>query len=536
MVEPRSGCCAADPPHIACEQVTQCVQLSAAHGNSLSVAADAGLYVPTPAQQGPLTAGRGIAVTVDTPTSTSTVAVRASTDAGNALSFGADGGLYLPASGADGIAAAADTATVALELTAGTLSAQATISAAADNLLTVDGGGLYAPAADLDPSALVSADPGNSLTVGADGGLLAGDRNQPGPGPGLYTDAQGSMAVGAGPAVTVTDTVTLVVSADAGNRAALLPDGLHVPASTVDTGPTATSDTPTVDLDLAGGRLTGAAVVSTEAGNVLAVRGDGLFVAAGAPLPPPAGLVSGDAANRLTIGTDARLHIPAAASARPGAGGGLVYDAVNTQLLKLAPGPGMAAGVKTAVTLSTDVGNGLSFGADGGLKYGGSAAASRRVAMTGKVLASPSLFTHIITPNSFATYPLASWSGRTGPLWVGVPFGHQVSGADHSIIIDEDGLYKATMTMSYQWTGGGTQFAFIATVTTLGGTSQRMGGYAYCTSSDDGPTRHSIQRWTGKGRLSAGDKVYYALGAGAAAGSMTLSFQRIIIVLEKIGA
>ncbi|MFJ1607054.1 hypothetical protein ACIOHS_27330 [Streptomyces sp. NPDC088253] len=348
-----------------------------AGGSNLLQAGPDGLYVECADVRGCISAGDG--ATYD-PT-TGVVSAHISGDAGNTTSIGTDGGLYSTA--APTALQEVDTATVDLSLT-GTGTAGDPFQVSADvildptppqggtNLLQEGPGGLFVECADVrtcfsagdgaayDPatgeiSARLSADAGNAVSFGADGGLYAptggggggtvvtaGDTTtadnsvtgtgtagdpyvvttnvivdpvppaggsnllQAGP-DGLYVecaDVRGCFSAGDGAAYDpVTGGISARLSADAGNTTVFGADGgLYTPAAST---ALQAADTNTVDMTVTGTGTSGdpyqvaADVIVAPEPNGLEETPTGLLVAP-----------SADAGNQLAFGADGRLFVP----------------------------------------------------------------------------------------------------------------------------------------------------------------------------------------------------------------------------------
>ena len=374
-------------------------------GSNLLEAGPDGLYVECADVRTCFSAGDGAAYDP----ATGEISARVSADAGNTTVIGGDGGLYTPASST--AVQATDTPSVDVTVSGtGTAGDPYDVSATVrldpappgggSNLIEEGPDGLYVECADVrtcfsagdgatyDPgtgefSARLSADAGNTVAFGSDGGLYAagggggapsvvtagdtvtanntvtgtgaagdpyvvttdvivdpappaGGTNLLQSGPdGLYVecaDVRSCFSAGDGAAYDpVTGEISARVSADAGNTTVLGGDGgLYTPASSTSLQ---AADTPTVDVTVTG---TGAA-------------GDPFQVAAAVildPAPP------GGGSNLIEEGPDGLYVECADVRTCFSAGDGATYDPATGEF---------------SARLSADAGNGMTFGADGGL-------------------------------------------------------------------------------------------------------------------------------------------------------------------------
>ncbi|MEU2487034.1 hypothetical protein ABZ593_20800 [Streptomyces sp. NPDC012617] len=241
---------------------------------------------------------------------TGVIEARVSADAGNAMEFGADGGLYAPAGGA-----AEPTVVEAGE------------STTVDN--TVTGTGTTADPYVVTSSVILDpAPPGGGsqlIQSGPDGLSLE------------CADVRGCFSAGDGAAYDpATGIITARVSTDAGNTTAFGSDGgLFTPAGAGGGEPTAleVTDSPTLDLTMSG---TGTAADPYDITGVVVLD----------PAPP------GGGSNLLQAGPDGLFLECEQVRGCLVAGDGAAYDST--------------AGEVTA-RLSTDAGNRVEFGSDGGL-------------------------------------------------------------------------------------------------------------------------------------------------------------------------
>ncbi|MFF3654866.1 hypothetical protein [Streptomyces olivochromogenes] len=374
-------------------------------GTNLLEAGPDGLFVECADVRTCFTAGDGAAYN---PT-TGEISARLSADAGNTTVFGGDGGLYTAAASTD----LQGTDTTSIDVTvsgSGTAADPYDVSAAVildstppgggSNLIEEGPDGLYVECADVrtcfsagdgaayDPasgeiSARVSADAGNTVVFGADGGLYsagggggtptvvtAGDTTtanntvsgtgtagdpyvvttdvivDPAPpaggtnllqvGPdGLYVecaDVRGCFSAGDGAAYDpATGEISARLSADAGNTTVFGADGgLYTPAAST---ALEAADTPTVDVTVTG---TGTAADPYQVAAAVILD----------PAPP------GGGANLLEEGPDGLYVECADVRTCITAGDGAAYT----------PGTG-----EVEARLSTDAGNQVAFGTDGGL-------------------------------------------------------------------------------------------------------------------------------------------------------------------------
>ncbi|MFD3612386.1 hypothetical protein ACFWXA_30830 [Streptomyces atroolivaceus] len=347
-------------------------------GTNLIESGPDGLYVECADVRTCFTAGDGI----DYDQTTGEIAAQISTDAGNTTVIGGDGGIYTPA-GSTAVEAADTPSIDATVSGTGTAADPYQVSAAVildpappgggANLLEAGPDGLYVECADVrqcfsagdgaayDPatgeiSARVSADAGNTVVFGADGGLYSpgGGGGTPsvvtaGDTPTANNTVSGTGAAGS-PYVVSTDVI--LDPAPPGGGANLLeagPDGLYVECADVRQCFTAGDG---AAYDPATGEIS--ARVSADAGNTTVIGGDGGIYTpapagtalqaadtstlnatvtgtgtAGSPFVvsgdvivapedngveiTPAGLLvapSADAGNRLAFGADDRLYVP----------------------------------------------------------------------------------------------------------------------------------------------------------------------------------------------------------------------------------
>ncbi|WP_327415392.1 hypothetical protein [Streptomyces sp. NBC_01233] len=371
-------------------------------GTNLLASGPDGLYVECAQVRTCFTGGDGIAYDE----ATGEIAALLSADAGNTTVFGTDGGLYTPA--ASTALQAADSPSVDVTVSGtGAAGDPYEVSAVVildpappgggSNLLESGPDGLYVECADVrtcftagdgiayDPAtgeiaAQLSADAGNTTVFGTDGGL--------------YTPAA-STALQAADSPTVDVTVTgtgaagdpyevaaavILDPAPPGGGSNLLEagaDGLYVECADVRTCFTAGDG---IDYDPATGEI--AAQLSTDAGNTVAFGTDG-----GLYVPPGSGtaLQGGDtptASNTVTgtgaagdpyvVSTDVVLD-----PAPPGGGSNLLEAGPDGLYVECADvrtcftaGDGAAYTAGTGeieARLSTDAGNLVEFGTDGGL-------------------------------------------------------------------------------------------------------------------------------------------------------------------------
>lgn len=358
-----------------------------AGGTNLLTAGPDGLYVECADVRGCLSAGDGAAYDP----ATGEITARVSGDAGNTTTIGSDGGLFTPA-GSTAVEAA-DTNTVDTIITGSGATGDPYQVAAAvildpappgggSNLLQESPDGLYVECADVrgcfsagdgagyDPAtgeitARLSADAGNTVAFGSDGGLYAaggggstptvveggdtptaqntvtgsgsaadpyvvttdvvldptppqGGTNLIGSGPeGLFlecADVRGCLSAGDGITYDpATGEIAAKISGDAGNTTTIGADGgLYTPA-----GSTAlqAADTNTVDISVNGTGAAGDPYV-VEADVILAPTPNGVEAGADGLLVAP----SADTGNRLAFGADGRLFVPPVAPPEVGCG------------------------------------------------------------------------------------------------------------------------------------------------------------------------------------------------------------------------
>ncbi|MER7841675.1 hypothetical protein ABTY98_38770 [Streptomyces sp. NPDC096040] len=349
-------------------------------GTNLIGSGPEGLYVECADVRGCISAGDGASYDP----ATGVVEARVSTDAGNSVAFGSDGGLYAPpaSGGAPSVVTAGDTNTANNSVT-GTGAAGDPYVVTTDvivdpappaggtNLLSAGPDGLYVECADVrqcftagdgaayDPatgeiSARVSADAGNTTTIGADGGLYTpagataleaadtptvdvtvtgsgatGDPYQvaaavildptpPGGGSNLLQESPGGLFVecadvrqcfsaGDGAAYDpATGEISARLSTDAGNTVAFGSDGgLYAAAGSGTPTALQAGDTNTVDTTVTG-TGTAADPYVVEADAIVAPEPNGLEATATGLLVAP----SSDEGNQLSIGGDGRLFVP----------------------------------------------------------------------------------------------------------------------------------------------------------------------------------------------------------------------------------
>lgn len=249
---------------ITCEEVTDCVDISADAGNALELRGD-GLY----ATGGGSTYTFSDTASVDLTLTGSDVTadVLLSADAGNIIEERVDG-LYATGGGASFITSVTDTASVDLTVTAGALTADVEISATGGNQVSIAGDGLLVPKA----AGLTVTD-----TASVDLTLTAGD---------LSADVE--------------------ISATANNQVSIAGDGLLVPKAA---GLTVT-DTASVDLTLTSGALSADVEISADEGNLASIKADGIFVPQGMYQLGPVV----EYATSLTTETDVTVSINASAA------------------------------------------------------------------------------------------------------------------------------------------------------------------------------------------------------------------------------
>ncbi|MCX4609378.1 hypothetical protein [Streptomyces mirabilis] len=376
-----------------------------AGGTNLLATGSDGLYVECADVRGCFSAGDGAAYDPVT----GEITARVSGDAGNATVIGGDGGLYTPASST--AVQASDTPSIDVTVSGtGTAGDPYDVSAAVildpappgggTNLVNEGSDGLYVECADVrtcftagdgatyDPAtgeiaARPSTDAGNVVTFGTDGGLYA-----TGGGGGAPTVVQAGDTTTANNTVSGTGTagdpyvVTTDVIVDAAPPAGgtnLLqtgPDGLYVECADVrgcfSAGDGAAYDPATGEIS---------ARLSADAGNTTVFGGDGglytpaastALEAADTPTVDATVTGTGTAADPYQVAADVILD-----PAPPGGGSNLLQEGPDGLYVE-------CADVRTCITardgaaytpgtgevearLSTDAGNQVAFGTDGGL-------------------------------------------------------------------------------------------------------------------------------------------------------------------------
>lgn len=220
-----------------------------------------------------------------------TAVVKRSTDAGNTLTVGSDGALFVPASSGGGLSSVttADTATVDLSgdgtagnpVTATVLSVPAGVAPiVANDTPTVDMSGDGTTGNPLTSVVLRSADAGNALTVGSDGALY------------VPTASSGGLNT-----VATADTATVDLAGDGTAGNPITATVISVPAGVA---PIVTQNSTTVGL--VGDGTTASPLIAVAQ---IAPEPNGLEDSPGGLLVTP----SGQAGNRLVMGTDNRLYV-----------------------------------------------------------------------------------------------------------------------------------------------------------------------------------------------------------------------------------
>ncbi|XVV34951.1 hypothetical protein ACQPXT_13280 [Streptomyces sp. CA-100214] len=374
-------------------------------GDNLLQAGPEGLFVECADLRGCFSAGDGAGYD---PT-TGEITARVSGDAGNTTVIGADGGLYTPASSTT--VQATDTPSVDVTVSGtGTTGDPYDVSAAVrldptppgggSNLLAEGPDGLYVECADVRTcfsagdgagydeatgviTARLSADAGNGMAFGADGGLYAptGGGGAPSVVTAGDTETANNTVTGTGasgdPYVVTTDVVVDPAPPAGGtNLLSAGPDGLYVECADVRTCFSAGDG---AGYDPTTGEIT--ARVSGDAGNTTVIGADG-------GLYTPASSTALEAADTPTVdvtvtgtGTAGTPFQVAAAvildPVPPGGGSNLLAEGPDGLYVECADvrtcfsagdgaGYDEATGVITA-RLSADAGNGMAFGVDGGL-------------------------------------------------------------------------------------------------------------------------------------------------------------------------
>ncbi|BBA98361.1 hypothetical protein RVR_4514 [Actinacidiphila reveromycinica] len=382
-------------------------------GDQLIQSGPDGLSLECADVRGCFSAGDGAAYDPDT----GIITARVSGDAGNATTFGTDGGLFTPAPDAAEPTAleAADSATVDTEVTGtGTAADPYVVTSSVildpappgggDQLIQSGPDGLSLECADVrgcfsagdgagyDPdtgiiTARPSTDAGNSVSYGTDGGLYAPTGGAADP---TVIEAGDSPTVdnevtGAGTAAdpyVITSNVILDPAPPGGGDQLIQsgPDGLSLECADV-RGCFSAGDGAAYDPDT--GIIT--ARVSADAGNATTFGTDGgLFTPAGGAAEPTALEVTDSDTVDLTLTGDGTAASPYSVSADvklnpapPGGGDQLIQSGPDGLSLECADvrgcfsaGDGAGYDPDTGIITarpSTDAGNGLSYGTDGGL-------------------------------------------------------------------------------------------------------------------------------------------------------------------------
>ncbi|MEU0181393.1 hypothetical protein ABZ312_09410 [Streptomyces sp. NPDC006207] len=301
--------------------------------NLLHVGPD-GVYVECADVRGCISAEGGAAYDP----ATGIITADLSSQAGNAIVLGPDGGLYAPTGGGGGgtIVQAADSPSV-----------DVTVSG------TGTAGDPYLVGAAVVPDPAPPGGGTNLLHVGADGVYVE------------CADVRGCISAEGGAAYDpATGIITADLSADAGNTLVLGGDGgLYVPAGGGGGGTIVqAADTPTVDVTVSGTGTAGdpyqvsAAVIPDPAPpgggtNLLHAGPDGVYVECadvrgcisadgGAAYDPATGIItadlSADAGNQLVLGTDGGLLVPPAAEPTVDTACGLTGDGSTAAPLAVA--------------------------------------------------------------------------------------------------------------------------------------------------------------------------------------------------------
>ena len=351
--------------------------------------------------RGCISAGDG--VTYDSVTGV--IAAQISTDAGNTTTIGGDGGLFTPGGGST-VVQAADTPSVDTTVTGtGTagdpyvVSADVVVDATppggGTNLLHSNADGLYVECADVrtcftegdgidyDPvtgviAARLSADAGNTTTIGGDGGLFT-----PGGGstvvqaadtPSVDTTVAGTGTAGDPYVVSSAVILDPVPPGGGANLLEVGPDGLYVECADVRT---CFTEGDGIDYDPVTGVI--AARLSADAGNTTTIGGDGGLYSAGTGVT----VTDTDTIDHTLTGTGAAgdpyvLSSAVRLDATPPGGGtnllqsnadGLYVECAQVRTcLTAGDGASYTAGTgEIEARLSADAGNLLSFGTDTGL-------------------------------------------------------------------------------------------------------------------------------------------------------------------------
>ncbi|WP_030236770.1 hypothetical protein [Streptomyces sp. NRRL S-350] len=367
-----------------------------------------GLYLECAQVRTCISEGPGI----DYDPATGVIKAQISTQAGNVTSIGPDGGIYTSSSGQLTVQ---DTSTVDHTLTGtGTAASPYVLSSVVKldptppgggtNLIKAGANGLYlecaqvrtciseGPGIDYDPAtgvikAQLSADGGNSLTFGTDGGLWA----PVGGGGGgtivqILDTSSVDMAItgtgAAGDPYVIKSDVRLDPTPPGGgtNLIKLNSDGLYLECAQVRT---CISEGPGIDYDPATGVIK--AQISTDAGNTTVIGTDGglytpasggggstVVTAGDTPTVDNTVTGAGTAASPYVVSSVVKLD-----PAPPGGGTNLIKAGANGLYLECAQvrtciseGPGIDYDPATGVIkaqISTDAGNQTKIGTDGGL-------------------------------------------------------------------------------------------------------------------------------------------------------------------------
>lgn len=229
-----------------------------------------------------------------------------STDFDNNLTLGADGGLYSPApDGSEtivtagtgtqvtGVGTTVDPYVVTSTVTAADLGAITTVTGTGGVTASTDG-------TDVTVSADISTAAGNQLSLNTDGGLYV--TAQTSVGDNTYVLGDGLVQSGTG---TADDpyVLSVMLSADAGNALTYGTDGgLYVPDVAAGVSSVSAADA-TVTVTPTEGDVTVSANISADTGNSLAAGSDGGLYVSG-PNVGPGLKVSGDASTGYTVDVD----------------------------------------------------------------------------------------------------------------------------------------------------------------------------------------------------------------------------------------
>lgn len=289
--------------------ITAAVIISPDPGNS-AVALPNGIFVPTPAAGTPVTVTDTATVDLTLTGQDISADVKISTDANNCLEPGSDGALFVQCpDGTETAVVVTDTGSVDASIT---------------------GNGAAATPYSISAVVKPSADPGNVLVLGGDGGV--------------FVPAGGSEST------TVSDTSSInltlagtnisgvvVLSPNAGNQVTNPGNGLFVPPATGEETDVNALDTATVDTSVTGTGSGGnpyvvssSVKISAAADNCLVANGDGLFI----PCPDGSETIVTPGTNVTVTGTGTTVD-PYVINAAGGGGAASIVGVTDTATLNL---------------------------------------------------------------------------------------------------------------------------------------------------------------------------------------------------------